>query len=227
MVLSHPDDSDPSTWNPATAITDMRREFKGWDTQYEYTCFVHITFCLHASRLEKLVGLIDKTLKWPLISGVPLTRWVTGKVLILGDAAHSMLPYMSQGKRPYSNLQCQHANPSNCWQLTGAAMAVEDGIALAQSLSELSDPADLSKALHIFEQVRKERAGKMQEASLLNGKLLHFADGPLQRARDTGMKPETLGLQFLHSPNQWSDPATQMWCYGYDAEREIDRAWEK
>jgi salicylate hydroxylase len=106
-------------------------------------------------------------------------------------------------------------------------MAVEDGVALARSLSKLSDTADLPKALHIFQQVRKERAEKMQEASLLNGKLLHFPDGPLQQARDAGMKPETLGLQFLHSPNQWSDPATQMWCYGYDAEGEIDRAWAK
>jgi salicylate hydroxylase len=102
MVLSHPDDSDPSTWDPATAIADMRREFVGWDNRYEHICFMYMTFRLHCSSLERLVGLIDKTLKWPLISGVPLSRWVTGKVLILGDAAHAMLPYMSQGKCFYS-----------------------------------------------------------------------------------------------------------------------------
>lgn len=62
----------------------------------------------------------------------------------------------------------------------------------------------------------------MQEASLLNGKLRHFPDGPLQEACDAAMKPETLGLPFSHSPNQWSDLTTQMWCYGYDAERDID-----
>lgn len=67
----------------------------------------------------------------------------------------------------------------------------------------------------------------MQEASLLNGKLWHFPDGPMQQARDAAMRPETLGELFSHSPNQWSDPATQMWCYGYDAEREIDLAWEE
>ncbi|KAJ5502150.1 hypothetical protein N7463_005024 [Penicillium fimorum] len=187
MVLSHPDDSDPSTWDQANTLSDMRREFQGWD-----------------SRLEKIIGLIQKTIKWPLISGVPLSRWVNGKVLILGDAAHAMLPYMSQG----------------------AAMAVEDGAALARSLSKIENAADIPKALSIFEQVRIERAGMMQEASLLNGKLWHFADGPLQEARDAAMKPETLGLPFSHSPNQWSDPATQMWCYGYDAEQEIDRAWK-
>ncbi|KAJ5474648.1 hypothetical protein N7475_004214 [Penicillium sp. IBT 31633x] len=188
MVLSHPDDSEPSTWDQATVLSDMKREFQGWDC-----------------RLEKVVGLIEKTVKWPLMSGVPLSRWVDGRVLILGDAAHAMLPYMSQG----------------------AAMAVEDGAALARSLSKIEDVEDIPKALSIFEQVRIERASMMQEASLLNGKLWHFADGPLQQARDAAMKPETLGLPYSHSPNQWSDPTTQMWCYGYDAEQEIDRAWAK
>lgn len=110
---------------------------------------------------------------------------------------------------------------------TGAAMAVEDGVALARSLSKINSKRDINQALETFEQVRMERAGKMQEASLLNGKLWHFADGPLQRARDAAMEPETRGEPFSHSPNQWSDPATQMWVYHYDAEVEIDRVWEK
>ena len=55
----------------------------------------------------------------------------------------------------------------------------------------------------------------MQEASLLQGTLWHFADGPAQVARDAAMRPEVEGRPFSHSPNQWSDPATQMWCYAY------------
>lgn len=41
--------------------------------------------------------MIDKTLKWPLFSGSVLDRWTCGKLVVLGDAAHAMLPYMSQG----------------------------------------------------------------------------------------------------------------------------------
>lgn len=104
-------------------------------------------------------------------------------------------------------------------------MAVEDGVALARSLSYMQSQEQLTEALTIFEKVRILRAGQMQEASLLNGRLWHFADGPLQEARDAAMAPEVEGLSFSHSPNQWSDPATQMWCYGYEAEREIDQAW--
>ena len=96
-------------------------------------------------------------------------------------------------------------------------MAVEDGAALAEALDLISSPAQVADALQLWETVRIERAGQMQEASLINGKLWHFADGPEQRARDAGMAAEVNGKPSEKSPNQWSDPATQRWCYGYDA----------
>ncbi|KAJ5889153.1 hypothetical protein N7504_009963 [Penicillium tannophilum] len=187
MVLSHPDTTDPSTWDPLKALDDMKAEFDGWDPV-----------------LTKIIGMVEKTLKWPLISRSVLDKWVSDKLVILGDAAHAMLPYMSQG----------------------AAMAVEDGLALSRSLSKIQNKEQLAKCLSVFEKVRMQRAGQMQEASLLNSHLWHFSDGPLQEARDAAMLPEVRGLPFSHSPNQWSDPATQMWCYGYDTEGAIDEAWE-
>lgn len=38
-------------------------------------------------------------MKWPLMTGKPLQKWVhpSGKLVIMGDAAHAMVPYMSQG----------------------------------------------------------------------------------------------------------------------------------
>lgn len=149
--------------------------------------------------------MIDKTIKWPLMSGAPLPKWVapSGRMLIMGDAAHAMVPYMSQG----------------------AAMAVEDGAALGEALNLIDDPSQLPLALEVFEQVRMKRTYQMQEASLLNGKLWHFADGPAQRARDEAMRPEVYGKHFIHSPNQWSDPVTQWWAYGYDAEAEVSMEW--
>jgi hypothetical protein len=40
MVLSHPDDTDPSTWDQTTALSDMKREFQGWDTRYVIVAYV-------------------------------------------------------------------------------------------------------------------------------------------------------------------------------------------
>ena len=96
-------------------------------------------------------------------------------------------------------------------------MAVEDGAALAEALDLISSPSQLTEALKLWETVRIERSGQMQEASLINGKLWHFADGPEQRARDAGTAAEVQGKPYEKSPNQWSDPAAQRWCYGYDA----------
>ncbi|KAF2729514.1 FAD/NAD(P)-binding domain-containing protein [Polyplosphaeria fusca] len=190
MVLSHPEDSDPSTWRQETAVEDMKQHFRAWDP-----------------RLTKIISMISSTLKWPLLSGKPLPRWVhpSGKLLILGDAAHAMVPYMSEG----------------------AAMAVEDGAALAEVLSNVETREQVHSALRVFEKTRILRTGQMQEASLVNGKLLHFADGPEQRARDASMRPEVEGKRCVQSANQWSDPMTQIWTYGYDAEKEVARAWNR
>ena len=179
----------------------------------------------HFNSLTKIINMIEKTMKWPLMSGTALQKWVasTNKLSILGDAAHAMVPYMSQGMRSSSTLHPQYPQP--LINQTGAAMAVEDAAGLAKALDHVSPTYPLEKALSIFERVRTKRANQMQQASLINGKLWHFADGPEQEARDREMRPEVLGLPFEQSPNQWSDPVTQAWAYGYDAEGEIERAF--
>ncbi|WQF86747.1 Putative FAD-binding domain, FAD/NAD(P)-binding domain superfamily [Colletotrichum destructivum] len=193
MVLSHRDHRDPSTWQQKTQdeiLAEMRAEFQDWDPQ-----------------LTKIIDLIDTTVKWPLMAGVPLENWVADseRLVILGDAAHAMLPYMSQG----------------------AAMAVEDGAALAVAINNISSREQLGLALGVFQNERKIRTSMMQEASLVNALLLHFKDGPEQRARDAAMRPEVEGRKFSSSPNQWSDPLTQSWAYGYDAEYTMLEQWRR
>jgi salicylate hydroxylase len=103
----------------------------------------------------------------------------------------------------------------------GAAMAVEDAAALAEALSVVKDINDVPTALTAFEKVRRIRTSQMQKASLVNGKIWHFPDGPEQEARDAGMRAEVEGSPFDESPNQWSDPVTQAWAYGYDSVAEM------
>ena len=149
--------------------------------------------------------MIQTTLKWPLLSGKPLENWLspTANLIVVGDAAHAMVPYMSQG----------------------AAMAVEDGAALAEILSLIDSREELRSALEVFERRRILRTAQMQEASLVNGKLWHFADGPEQQARDAAMQPGVQGHDLEENPVQWGDPVTAHWTYSYDAEAEIRKAW--
>jgi salicylate hydroxylase len=156
--------------------------------------------------LTKIIDLIKDTVKWPLLSGAILPTWISQsqKLVVIGDAAHAMVPYMSQG----------------------AAMAVEDGAALAELLSLIDSREQLPDALRVFEKERMKRSGGMQSASLVNGKLWHFPDGPQQEARDRGMRAEVERRPFMESTNQWSDPVTQLWAYGYDAEQVVRDLWQ-
>ncbi|KAF4534938.1 Salicylate hydroxylase [Lasiodiplodia theobromae] len=190
VVLIHPEPSDPSTWRQETALEDMKKQFVGWEPS-----------------VTKLVSLIDRTLKWPMIAGQALERWVSesGKVVIVGDAAHAMLPFMSQG----------------------GAQAVEDGASLATLISSISSKSELLAALHVFEDLRIPRTAQVQQGSFVNGRIFHFQDGPEQRARDEAMRDEAEGRHYIQSPNGLSDPTTQIWLYSYDAEEETRKAWEK
>lgn len=96
-------------------------------------------------------------------------------------------------------------------------MAVEDAAALSEALSHVYYPKDIRVGLDVYEKVRAKRNSQMQQASLVNGTIWHFEDGPEQRARDFSMQREVLGGEFHESANQWSDPTTQRWAYGYDA----------
>ena len=192
MVLSHKDARDPSTWQNMTQdeiLSEMRSHFQGWDAD-----------------LTKTIELIDHTLKWPLNGNNNLESWVSSssRLVVLGDAAHAMVPYMSQG----------------------AAMAVEDGAALGVVLNNIYSVSELHFALRVFQDERKTRTAMMQDASMVNAMIWHFADGPFQQARDASMQAEVAGRNPQGSANQWSDPVTQWWAYGYDAEIIMERRWE-
>ncbi|OQV03365.1 FAD binding domain-containing protein [Cladophialophora immunda] len=169
-------------------LEEMRSQYVGWDP------------CL-----RRLLEMVISTLDWPIYCiDIPDT-WSSrsGKVLITGDAAHAMVPYMA----------------------LGAAMAVEDAAALAATLKHVKATEDLPSAISKWEETRKPRVKRVHEASYAHGLILHLPDGPVQEARDEAMKAELQDAEVKESPNQWSDPVLTEWAYGHDPEAEIDRLW--
>lgn len=195
LVLCHPESRPPSEW--PTDIDKLKTEvaanFEGWDATYNDI--------LH----QVLQSPEAKLVKWPIsvIASLPTWTHKSNKMVILGDAAHAMVPFMSQG----------------------AAIAVEDAAALAAALSLVEAREDVPKALRVLEEVRKVRAEGMQQAGWLNGEIWHLHDGPLQQARDEGMGEEREAEKRGWCSNQWSDPTCQAWTYGYDAVKEIEQRW--
>ena len=110
-----------------------------------------------------LIKAFPETFIWALHDRLPLPRWSDGRVTLLGDACHPMLPMMAQG----------------------AAQSIEDGATLAALLMVM--PGDVPGALAHYEALRKPRATRLQEASAANRMRFHLPDGPEQQKRDEAM----------------------------------------
>jgi salicylate hydroxylase len=130
--------------SPAGVGADALVEFDGW----------HPT-------VRTIIGAADRTHRWALYDREPLETWSVGRVTLLGDAAHAMLPFMAQG----------------------ACQAVEDAAVLARCLGGVR-PEAVPAALGQYEAIRKPRVWEVQRASWRNATTYHLPDGESQRERD-------------------------------------------
>lgn len=144
-VVEHGDWTKES-WTDRGEVADVLARYEGW----------HPT-------VRSLIGAFPETFVWALHDRAELPRWSAGRVTLLGDACHPMLPMMAQG----------------------AAQSIEDGAALASLLQAMPD--DVAGALARYETLRKPRATKLQQASAANRKRFHLHDGPEQQMRDEAM----------------------------------------
>jgi 2-polyprenyl-6-methoxyphenol hydroxylase-like FAD-dependent oxidoreductase len=137
------------SWSAVGRVTDLAAEFAGWDP-----------------RLGNLIAAAERVGRWSVLDRAPLPRWVNGRIALLGDAAHPMLPFYAQG----------------------AGQAIEDAAALAVCLA--TGPWEPPGALERYERVRSPRASWVQEAS--RGRIAHhhLPDGPEQVARDAAFAGE-------------------------------------
>lgn len=101
----------------------------------------------------------------------------------------------------------------------GAATSMEDGAFLGICLRQvIQGSLTIPEAIGVYEKGRMPKAHMKQQVSFLNGAIWQVPDGPAQEARDAAMAPELRGEPMLRSPSLYSDPATVLEVYGYDAE---------
>lgn len=97
-------------------------------------------------RVEDLLTQVENPFWWGLFDREPLTRWTNGRLALLGDAAHAMLPHLGQG----------------------ANQSIEDAVGLAAILAA-SRRVEVSTALAAYETLRRPRAVSVQIGSRANG----------------------------------------------------------
>jgi len=128
------------SWSATGDREELAASFEGWDA--------------------RVVGLLEKVetcFWWGLYDHRPLASWTKGRLALLGDAAHAMLPHVGQG----------------------ANQAIEDGVALAVFL-EGRDPAEISHVLRKYEAFRRERTDVVQAEARKQGLRLDSRSGSLQ-----------------------------------------------
>jgi salicylate hydroxylase len=123
------DEEMKESWSAPGDPDVLRREFAGWDP-----------------RIGTLLSEVRSTFRWALYDREPLPGWSRGRLTLLGDAAHPMLPHLGQG----------------------ANQSIEDGMALATILAQAT-PQTAARALLAYERLRRERVALVQRGARENG----------------------------------------------------------
>ena len=146
------------SWTDRGDIADAIAAYEGWHPQ-----------------LHGILEAVEETFIWALFDRPPMQRWSLGRVTLLGDACHAMLPFMAQG----------------------AAQAIEDGATLAACLTKVGTKG-VTEALTLYEAHRLPRTARVQALAANNKTRFHLPDGPEQAARDSEMSKSVTDFS-LHS----------------------------
>ena len=123
------DEAMKESWSVPGDPDALRREFADWDP-----------------RIVSLLRQVEITFRSALYDRDPSPVWTRGRLTLLGDAAHAMLPHLGQG----------------------ANQSIEDGMALATILANTTRD-NIPGALLAYERLRRERAAKVQSGARENG----------------------------------------------------------
>jgi salicylate hydroxylase len=145
-------------WDGAADRRVLERAFVGWSAE------------THA-----LIKAASVWRAWPIYVRPPIVSFSLGRVALVGDAAHPMVPFLAQG----------------------AAQAIEDAGALGRIFSQTDE---VSRALAAYSQDRVARANRVQAESARLGRIYHL-NGPLAWARNAAIR--LLGPRRLSARYDW------------------------
>ena len=155
LVERNPSPWPAREWMMPSVQEEQLRHFRDW----------------HPAALQ-MITAVATSQRWGLFHRPPLSRWSKGRVTLIGDAAHALVPHHGQG----------------------ANQTVEDVVVLARCLAE-TNAADYAGAEESYERLRRGRTRKVQFASISAPDMLHLPDGPAADARD---KRLSSGDHVLH-----------------------------
>jgi salicylate hydroxylase len=149
------------SWLAEGKIGDALAEYAGWH-----------------STIRAVIGATPRVLRQALYDRAPLPDWRVGRVVLLGDAAHPMLPFYAQG----------------------AAQSIEDAAVLAGCLAR--SPQDPARALERYVRLRQPRTAWMQDLSRREEELYQMTDATAIAARNARMSKNRIPEAAIFPPEQ-------------------------
>jgi 3-amino-4-hydroxybenzoate 2-monooxygenase len=140
-------DARPGSSSSDHEVQDLEAAFAGWHEE-----------------VRRVTTAAESVTRWGLFDRDMTDRYATDRVVLLGDAAHPTLPYLSQG----------------------ANQALEDSVVLARCLRDAA-PGDLTTAVRRYEALRRPRTAEVHRRARELARTFHLPDGEQQAARDREM----------------------------------------
>jgi salicylate hydroxylase len=122
------------SWSERGDAAALAAQFAGWDP-------------IIGQVIAAISGPGGSGFQWGMYDRAPLPRWSSGRLTLLGDAAHPMLPHLGQGVN----------------------QALEDAVALATLLRACASSGDVPLALAAYEGLRRDRTARVQLGSRRQG----------------------------------------------------------
>jgi salicylate hydroxylase len=122
------------SWSERGDPAALAAQFAGWDP-------------VIGQVIAAISGPGGSGFRWGMYDRAPLPRWSSGRLTLLGDAAHPMLPHLGQGVN----------------------QALEDAVVLATLLRACSSSSDVPHALAAYEGLRRDRTARVQLGSRWQG----------------------------------------------------------
>ena len=163
----------PSSWTEENWVAPVTHDeaiaaFKGW----------------HPAVVEMICAVVHN-FRWGLFAVRPLQTWQRGRVVLLGDAAHGMLPHHGQG----------------------ANLTIEDAITLAELLNTCGFE-EFDDAMQRYQTLRRVRTRIVQRSARATNALLHLPDEAIDgRAATLARVPERFG--WIHGFDALGDLTSQ------------------
>jgi len=130
------------SWVVPSTVDELLAGYRGWN-----------------EALLAMLGNVEQCFKWGIRDRDPLPHWMRGRITLLGDAAHPMMPTLAQG----------------------AAMALEDAYALARNLARCRPDVEQGLAAYQSERLPRARAVQLQARQQFHNNRRNPAPPPLSR----------------------------------------------